>query len=133
MKHMSMMKLNTRILGGILAALALRRCSSNAFRSWDSIWKYIRPVVTPQDADEAADDVRNDGGAHSGLKADERRFIGGGTHIRRQHIQLPTEVRPGVFLVVLQNPQHIPAGCQLLVDGGDEPGQLALDQLHSGP
>ena len=37
-----------------------------------------------------------------------------------------------MFLVVFQNPQHIPAGCQLLMDGGDEPGQLALDQLHSG-
>ena len=90
------------------------------------------PVVTPQDADEAADDVRNDGGAHSGLKADERRFIGGGTHVRSQHIQLPTEVSSGVFFVVLQNPQDIPAGCQLLMDGGDEPGQFALDQLHSG-
>ena len=37
-----------------------------------------------------------------------------------------------MFLVVFQNPQHIPAGSQLLMDGGDEPGQLAFDQFHSG-
>ena len=43
MKHMSMRKLNTRIFGGIFAALAFRRCSSNAFKSWERIWKYIRP------------------------------------------------------------------------------------------
>ena len=90
------------------------------------------PIIAPQDADKTADDIRDDSRTHTGFKADERRLIRGGAHIRRQHIQFTGKVRTGMFLVVLQNAQDIPAGGQFLVDGRHETRQFTLHQFHSG-
>ena len=90
------------------------------------------PIIAPQDADETADDIRNDSRTHTGFETDERRLIRGGAHIRRQHIQFTGKVRTGMFLVVLQNAQDIPAGGQFLMDGRHETRQFTLHQFHSG-
>ena len=90
------------------------------------------PIIATQDADKTADDIRDDGRTHTGFKTDERRLIRGGAHIRRQHIQFTGKIRTGMFLVVLQNAQDIPAGGQFLMDGRHETRQFTLHQFHSG-
>ena len=89
-------------------------------------------VIAPQDTDKTADDIRDDSRTHTGFKADERRLIRGGAHIRRQHIQFTGKIRTGVLLVVFQNAKDISAGSQFLMDGRHEAWQLALHQFHSG-
>ena len=89
-------------------------------------------VIAPQDADETADDIRNDSRTHTGFETDERRLIRGGAHIRRQHIQFTGKVGTGMLLVVLQNTQDIPAGGQFLMDGRHKARQFTLHQFHSG-
>ena len=87
------------------------------------------PVIAAQDADEPAHDVREHGRCQPALEADQCRLIGGGAHVRCQHIQFTGKVGTGVSLIVLQDRQHIAAGSQFLLHCGDKAGQLTLDLL----
>ena len=86
-------------------------------------------VITAQDADEPAHDVREHGRRQPALETNQCRLVRGRAHIRRQHIQLTGEVGTGVSLVVFKDRQHVAACAQFLLHCGNKAGQLTLDLL----